>query len=245
MERLKLLTKEVYHVLMVDDDENFLNAHKRLLELIKLAETHIVFRVHIAATGEEAMRILENVDLDCVLIDYMMPEGDGVMWMNRMTAVRPDLPVILLTGAGNETLAVDAMKQGAVDYLIKGGLSVETLEKAIVNAITRAAMMNYIEAQNKRMLSNERVRVMNQTIGAACHHLAQPATILRHCLLIIKRSEDLTEEGREMINQAFKAIDKIYDIIWRLQRVEQYKTEPYLEGAGSKEPEEDNEILSI
>lgn len=234
--------KDVYRILLVDDDENFRKSHKRLLNLVHFARLNAYFEVVDSGSADDAISKLREGPFDCVLLDYVMPGRDGITCLKEMNYMYPDMPVILLTGAGNEQVAVNAMKEGAMDYLIKGTLSLETLERAIVNVITKAAMLKQIETQRKQLFEAERHRVMIQTLGAACHHLSQPVTVLRTCMVMVKRRDDLSEETREVIMKAFNAIETVCDILWKMNHVSKFLTEPYLNTLAASE---DNEILKI
>jgi DNA-binding NtrC family response regulator len=235
---------KVNEVLLVDDDDHFRNAHERLLNLFRVRRTGAVFHARGVASGQEALDFLAKERVDCTLIDYQMPDGDGLVWLQRILELYPDMPIILVTGAGDEGVAVEAMRQGAMDYLIKGDFNIEILEKSLENAITRGAMAKKIEEQKQLLLESERYRVMSQTLAAACHHLGQPVTVLHASLVMVKRTEDVSEKGHELINDAFMAIEKIYDIIWRLQHVSRYETEGYLK-CGKSTMSADSEILKI
>ena len=73
----------------------------------------------IAGSGEDALVQLETVRPDVVLADYALPGMNGVELLRRIRAVDARIPVVLMTGHGSETVAVEAMKAGAHDYLIK------------------------------------------------------------------------------------------------------------------------------
>ena len=237
---------DVSQVLLVDDDDHFRSAHERLLNLFRVRQGDQAFHARGVASGQEALDVLAKERIDCVLLDYQMPDGDGVLWLKRILSIYPDMPIIFVTGEGDEGVAVEAMKQGAMDYLIKGALTIEFLEKSLANAIARGAMAKKIEEQKQLLMENERCRVMVQTLGAACHHLGQPVTVLHACLVMVKRTEDVSEKGQKLINDAFMAIESIYDIIWRLRHVSRFETESYLSFKSSRAAmSDDSEILRI
>ena len=68
---------------------------------------------------DEGLRRLREDDFDVVVLDYHLPGEDGLDVLRRIKAARSDLPVIVITAAGSEEVAVEAMKQGASDYLVK------------------------------------------------------------------------------------------------------------------------------
>ena len=206
---------------------------RRLFHLVRDDDTR--FAVLDAAGGEDAMRILGNEKVDCVLMDYQMPGGDGIEWIQRMLEANPNTAVIMVTGLGNEHVAVEAMKRGAADYLVKGTITPETLLRTVLNAVQKARMKLALEKQREKLMEAERQRVMLESLGAACHHLGQPATVVTTYLHLMKDMET-SPERMEMIDNCLVAVNALVDILHKLQKVSTYRTEPYFrreDGDGS------------
>lgn len=70
-------------------------------------------------TGEEYTAALERYEPDVIVSDYMLPSFDGMMALKLAREVSPDTPFIILTGSMNEDVAVECIKAGAWDYVIK------------------------------------------------------------------------------------------------------------------------------
>jgi len=77
------------------------------------------FEVHVTDTGKSAMAELERYKPDIVLLDYRLPDTDGLELLGRIQAVDRHIRIIMITGEGNVQLVVQAMKAGAHDYLAK------------------------------------------------------------------------------------------------------------------------------
>jgi len=75
--------------------------------------------------------------MDCVLLDYRLPDGDGLDCLRKIRQRHPDVPVIIITGAGSEEIAVEAMKLGATDYVVKHGKYVLTVPVVVREALGR------------------------------------------------------------------------------------------------------------
>ncbi|MCA9084469.1 MAG: response regulator [Planctomycetaceae bacterium] len=101
-------------ILLVDDSAT---DRARLAGLLSQATQH---QVSTAANGAEALRRISEQNVDLVLTDLLMPELDGLQLVKTLRTSRPDLPVILMTGAGSEEIAVQAMRAGAASYVNKG-----------------------------------------------------------------------------------------------------------------------------
>jgi two-component system, NtrC family, response regulator AtoC len=98
-------------VLIVDDDKNTRDGLLRALQRS--------YRVLTAEHGDQALGILNREKVDIVLSDVRMPGMDGIALLQRALARQPELIVILLTAYGNVETAVEAMKRGAYDFLMK------------------------------------------------------------------------------------------------------------------------------
>ncbi len=229
-----------YSVLIVDDDESVRSATRRLFRVMR---TGAVFEAFEAASGSEAFEFLGRQCVDCVLLDHEMPGGYGVDWISRLLEACPYTAVILVTGAGNEEIAVEAMKRGAMDYLVKSQISVAEMHDAIANAVEKVRMREKIAVQEQMLREGEKHRVMLESVGAACHHLGQPMTIILTSIELLRR-QDLPPTSREIVDRCVEAAHQMQETLDRLQHVSSYRTEPYLPGAPETESSGDR-ILSI
>ncbi len=98
---------------LIADDERFVR--ESLTELLESAG----FAVTAVEHADAAAKLLDEEELDVVLTDLRMPNGDGMSLLERARAAAPTLPVIVFTGAGSVADAVRAMKAGAFDFLLK------------------------------------------------------------------------------------------------------------------------------
>lgn len=101
-----------------------------------------------------------------------------------------------------------------------------------------------IEAQSKALIQAEQQRVMLETVGAACHHLGQPATVIRVYLDLMKKVEG-SPEMQGMIQECQAAVEEVAEILHRLKGVGEYQTEPYLGADSTGKPRQDERILKI
>lgn len=102
-------------VLLADDHELFREGLKRLVETV----ADDIEICAMAADGEEAIRLVEKIRPDLVLMDLQMPEMGGVEAVGVLQKVYPELPVVVLTTYDDEDLVFSAMQAGAAGYLLK------------------------------------------------------------------------------------------------------------------------------
>lgn len=114
-------------ILIVDDDSNMRLA---LSEALKRGR-HTVFA---AEDGRAALRVMERTAIDLIITDLKMPNLDGMSVLLEAKQRFPDLPVVMVTGYGTIGNAVEAMKKGAFDYVLKP-CSVDILEHVVARAL--------------------------------------------------------------------------------------------------------------
>lgn len=229
-------------IIIIDDDALFRSAQKRMLRRLKINPGEKITVLE-ASAGQEGMALLSEHAVDCILLDHDMPGGSGMSWLRRILDVFPEQAIVMLTGHGSEQLAVEAMKNGAMDYLVKGSITPEDMERAISNAIEKVELRKTIEAQRKELIQAEQQRVMIESLGTACHHIGQPATVISAYLEMMEDRES-DEEMMSMITACKEASLSINEILQRLMMVSQYRTAPYL-CSSSAESDEHDFILDL
>lgn len=104
---------EPYHVLVVDDDQSFATMVKDYLELIQS------FKVSMATDIQGLWAQLGLQAFDILVLDYELPDGNGLETLQELAAQDDCLPVVMVTGRGDERVAAQAIQYGAAHYFIK------------------------------------------------------------------------------------------------------------------------------
>ena len=110
------------NVLVVDDEEQFLKVFSQRLEGRGL-------KVDTSASGEEALNKVKSKDFDAIVLDLVMPGMSGIETLKRIRSENPDVQIIILTGHGTIEKSVEAVKEGAVDFLEKPADLSKIMEK--------------------------------------------------------------------------------------------------------------------
>ncbi|MEA2711371.1 MAG: hypothetical protein QOF78_3972, partial [Phycisphaerales bacterium] len=121
---------ERLRILLIDDDEIDRIAVRRAL-----TDAGVDAEVVETGLGETGRHILRTEPFDCALVDNFLPDLDGQQLLRALQADGVTTPVIMMTGQGNEQLAVDLMKAGAADYLSKSRVSLDHLARSVRNAV--------------------------------------------------------------------------------------------------------------
>ena len=133
-------------ILIVDDSPEDRELYRRLLGQDPEQEYELLE----AEMGEEGLEMARRERPDCLLLDYRLPDVDGLEFLDRLLDDGP-MPVIILTGQGSEAVAVQAMKSGAQDYLLKGAISRQELPRAVHNAIEKVALRRKVEERTAEL----------------------------------------------------------------------------------------------
>ena len=155
--------EESVRVLVVDDDELDRMAVRRSIKGARVAAS-----VEESDSSTAALALMQQKHFDCVFLDYRMPGADGLEVLRSVRAAGIKTPIVMLTGQGDEQLAVEIMKAGATDYLAKGRMSPEMIAASLRNAIrishaeaaAAAANMQRSQALSALLESEERFRAM-------------------------------------------------------------------------------------
>jgi len=157
------------HILLADDDDDFVNL------IAKELSEGMGHRTTVARSGDEAAELLEAAAgrYDILLLDYDMKGMSGLDLLRWMRQREIELPVIMLTGAGSEEVAVDAMKLGAYDYARKEQIDLPHL--AVVIQATHERRMFRVERtleaerEHETGLTDEATERMRDVVGAISH----------------------------------------------------------------------------
>jgi two-component system CheB/CheR fusion protein len=145
------MTAQKFRLLLIEDDEIDREAVHRLLEANYFLED--------APTGRQALTMVQNRRPDGILLDYRLPDCDGFQLLSQFASA--GIPVVILTGEESPEIIVEAMKQGAQDYLVKDNISRAALDHAMVNAIEKTTLKRDLEEQ-QQILRQQAARLEEQ-----------------------------------------------------------------------------------
>jgi two-component system response regulator PilR (NtrC family) len=119
-------------ILIVDDDEGVRQVLKQSLE-------ESGYEVTCVESGEKALVSVREESNDLVIVDMVLPRLDGLEVLKQMTALRPEMGVVMITGYASVETAIKAMKMGAVDYVVKP-FRMDEVEMVVARALERSRL---------------------------------------------------------------------------------------------------------
>ena len=138
-------------IFIVDDDRG-------LLRLIEKALQREGFRTGSALSGREALTWLAANDADLLLLDLKLQDMEGKELIRRLSETRPLLPFVVITGQGDERVAVEMMKGGAKDYLVKDVEFLQFVPEVVKHVLEQ------IETERRLAAAEERVNLVESVV---------------------------------------------------------------------------------
>ncbi len=241
------MEKLTIHILLVEDSASdahllhriFINADQeqwQMLHVERLSEA-------IEASRENSASTLDNSQIesrkqrrfDLVLLDLSLPDSIGLDTLKEFKAAVPDIPVVVLTGVDDEDLALQALAEGAQDYLVKDKITIQWLVRAIRYAIERSEILNQLresEERTRQALAKEQElnELKSNFVAMVSHEFRTPMTTIRTAVDILEYSSNkLTDVRRtkyfDRIQNAINQMLNLLDEILFLSKTEAAKLE--------------------
>lgn len=204
-------------ILLIEDDL----AEARLLqEVLKSFNINHFNLVHVKRL-QEALQHLEKSSCDVVLLDLTLPDSVGLNSLRIISQSIPAIPIVVLTNNNDDELALEPVREGAQDYLIKRRINVEGLVRSLQYAIERKRVAEQMRKENQNL--SEQVEVKNNQLMEAqknsqlkaeflsmfSHDFRNPlTTILASAGLLEEKKAYLTEEKQDLLLKQIRSAGK-------------------------------------
>ncbi|MEH1817650.1 MAG: PAS domain S-box protein [Nostoc sp.] len=166
-------------VFFVEDSAEDRVVYRRFLE----RDEQYSYDIYEFESGEKALQGCQEKIPDVILLDYRLPDIDGLEFINQLQRQTQgsQISVIMLTGQGDETIAVQAIKNGAQDYLVKGKLTPDNLRRAVHGAIEQMQLMRQLKQQHEQHAIQQAQLYQNlQTLNTELEAKVQERTAKLH-----------------------------------------------------------------
>jgi len=176
-------------ILLVEDNPG----DARLIEYtLREGATTAACAVKLAGTLSDSLDMLRRGAADgqrfgLVLLDLNLPDSRGLETLCAVRTADPLLPVIVLTGADDEELGLEAIKAGAQDFLVKGRVGVDSLSRAIRYAIERSRIDAELRAGRDALARISRLSALGEMAATFAHELNQPLSAILLCTENLRR----------------------------------------------------------
>ena len=164
-------------VLFVDDDTSYMAVAQHLLSKYQGTRFDILWK----QDGRGALEVLEkNPEIDLILMDYHLPGHNGLEVTRQIREKNIDIPIIFLTSNRDFRLAIEAMKFGVEDYLVKDEAVDSVLPRTIVNIVERVRLKKRIAERVKAdLIAKNRTNAIKELIVTVCHEFNNPLAAIK------------------------------------------------------------------
>lgn len=199
------------NILLVEDnhpDAILIGKHLSKIEKPRLSLCHV-------STCRDAIRCLREEKFDVILLDLSLPDSFQLDTVRKINKEAENTAVIILTGLDDEQMALDSLREGAQDYLVKNEMNPAVLKKTICYALERKKQLQQIKNLVYNLMeSNERLEKYARQLS---HDLKQPLqTILGSGRLIEYLEKNASENIRQLLDLLIKSAEKMNIMIEEL-----------------------------
>jgi DNA-binding response OmpR family regulator len=212
----RMNAKPPIYLLFIDGDASYMAVAQHLLSKYQGRTFEIVWK----KSGAEGIAYLEgNQPVDLILLDYHLPGSNGLEVAREIRDKKIDIPLIFLTSGRDFRLAVEGMKYGVEDYLLKDEAVDSVLPRTIVNILERVKLKKRIAEQIKAdLITQKRTDAIKELVVAVCHEFNNPLAAIKISTDIILRQK-LTDEEKGMMQVLDRNIAVVEREINRLRDI--------------------------
>ncbi len=193
-------------ILLIEDDP----AEARLLkEVLKSFNLQLFSLVHVNRL-QTALEKLKGERFDVILLDLTLPDSQGLSSVETLVRQAPNLPIVVLTNTNDDNLAIEAVRRGAQDYLIKRKINVDVLVRSIQYAIERQRASELLREANENLANQvqrktdelikarEIDRLKSELVSMFSHDFRSPLTTVLSCADLLQNKGDLLTEEKKV-----------------------------------------------
>ena len=179
---------DTWTLLIVDDCAEDRKIYRRYL----LKDPHQSYRILEADAAETGLALYQQMQCHVILLDFCLPDMSGLDFLDKLKQQASELPVsaIMMTGHGDQEVAVQAMKRGVEDYLVKQHLTPDVMQLAVRNAIAKSSLQARLSKtqERQRLIATTALRIRQslnleeilQTVVAEVRQLLKCESVMVH-----------------------------------------------------------------
>ncbi len=201
-------------ILLVEDSPDDVVLFKRMLGKANTVQFELTHCDKLSS----ALTLLSKGSFGIILLDLSLPDGKGLDTVVRTHAAVPNVPIVVMSGLGDEELAVRALHEGAQDYLVKGQVDSNLLIRAMRYAIERKQAEDALRKAHDKLELRVQERTAeltraNERLSQEIEDRKQAANSLREALTIIKQLKDQLHEENLYLREEIDLIHSHKDIV--------------------------------
>ncbi len=203
------------NLLFVDDDAAYMAIARHLLTKYQGSRFQVTWKQDASSS---LVYLAGSPEIDLIVIDYFLPDMNGLQLVQQIREQKIDIPIVFLTSNRDFRLAIEVMKYGVEDYLIKDEAVDSVLPRTILNIVERVRLKRRIaEEQKADLIARKRTDAIKALVVTVCHEFNNPLAAIKISTDILLRQTLNEEESRlvhsidENINLVEKEISRLRD----------------------------------
>ena len=211
-------------ILLIEDDLAEARLIQEILQNFDL-DRFVLTHVERLQTG---LNRLKQKQFDLILLDLTLPDSRGLSSVEMLVNNFASLPIVVLTNTNDDRLAIEAVRQGAQDYLVKRKINIEVLVRSIQYAIERQKasvllretnenLVNQIQQKTSELMKAKEINhFQSELVSMFSHDFRNPLTTVLSCTELLHNKKDLLSEERkiylfQMLRNASKNMMQLVD----------------------------------
>jgi len=205
------LTDKPVSILLIEDNPG----DRRLIHEMLAEAGNVAFDVQYADRLQAAMEYLGQNGVEVILLDLGLPDSQGLETLRKVYAQASEMPIVVLTGLNDEMVGVQAINEGAQDYLIKGQVDTQLLRRTIRYAIERKQAEERERRLQVQLSVSNRLASLGLMVEGFAHEINNPlASVIGFAQMLAY--EDIPENVREDVKTIEDSAQRVVDIMTNL-----------------------------
>ena len=213
--------KEHINILMIEDNDDF----GKLVELYLSQHPDFVFNLAWKKSGEEGLEEFEsNSNYHVILMDYNLPGMNGVEVTSTLVQRGITVPIVFITVNRDFNLAVETMKLGVEDFLVKEEISTPVLPRTIVSVLERVRLRQQLSALE---ISSQRIEAIQELVLGISQDLVTPLDSMKKNVDVLKQSR-IANDMKMYLRIISENVERMQMKLSRLKSLKEDKTVQYI-----------------
>lgn len=202
------MDKRHIKVLLIEDNPGDVRLIWEILSEVRNSP----FYLNVADTLLKGLQEIEKAEPDVILLDLTLPDSNGIYTLNRVKDKAKEIPIVIITGYDDEITAIQSLKEGAQDYLVKGRTDTDLLKRALLYAIERNRLVMEIEKKDE---------IRKNFVTMILHEILIPTSIIKKAMFMCDKKEYVSHEAAKRImeivisntSKIFNFLDDLINVV--------------------------------